>query len=69
MPPDVSKLLEAGVDLDAEVERATENLESIGLSSYEARGAIALVAPRHGNAETAAGTRTDPAAAAAQGLQ
>ena len=44
VPADLSKLLAQGIDLEQEFEPATKTLESIGLSGYEARGYIALVA-------------------------
>lgn len=69
MPTDVSKLLESGVDLEAEFERATRTLESIGLSSYEARGYIALVAHGYGSAETIAATAKIPRTSAYKVLQ
>lgn len=69
MPTDVSKLLETGVDLEAEFERATKTLESIGLSSYEARGYIALVAHGYGSAETIAETAKIPRTSAYKVLQ
>src|SRR3989475_9728352 len=56
VPQDLSKLLAGGVDPDQEFERATKTLESIGLSGYEARGYIALVAHGYGSAETIAAT-------------
>src|SRR3989442_12815813 len=55
VPQDLSKLVAGGVDLDQEFERGTKNLESIGLSGYEARGYIALLAPRYGGAGTIPG--------------
>src|SRR2546427_178487 len=60
VPQDLSKLLAGGVDLDQEFERATRTLESIGLSGYEARGYIALVAHGYGSAETIAETAKIP---------
>src|SRR2546430_13962257 len=67
VPQDLSKLLAGGVDLDQEFERATKTLESIGLSGYEARGYIALVAHGYGSAETIAQTAEIPRAAGGQG--
>lgn len=69
IPAEVSKLLESGVDLDKEFERATRTLESIGLSSYEARGYIALVAHGYGSAETIAATAKIPRTSAYKVLQ
>src|SRR5437870_5655798 len=60
VPQDLSKLLAGGVDLELEFERATKTLESIGLSGYEARGYIALVAHGYGSAETIAETAHIP---------
>jgi len=60
MSSDVSKLLERGLDLEKEYETVTKTLESIGLSSYEARGYIALVAHGYGSAETIAETAKIP---------
>src|SRR2546425_371136 len=69
VPQDLSKLLAGGVDLDQEFERATRTLESIGLSGYEARGYIALVAHGYGSAETIAETAKIPPTSAYKGLQ
>src|SRR5437870_8898062 len=69
VPQDLSKLLAGGVDLDQEFERATRTLESIGLSGYEARGYIALVAHGYGSAETIAETAKIPRPSAYQVLQ
>lgn len=69
MPPEVSKLLESGIDLEKEYERATRTLESIGLSSYEARGYVALVAHGFGSAETIAETARIPRTSAYKVLQ
>lgn len=66
---ELSKILETGVDLGAEFERATKTLESIGLSSYEARGYIALVAHGFGSAETIAETAKIPRTSAYKVLQ
>src|SRR3989454_10820759 len=54
VPQDLSKLLAGGVVFAQEFERATRTLESIGLSGYEARGYIALVAHGYGSAEAIA---------------
>src|SRR2546428_13483610 len=64
VPQDLSKLLAGGGDLDQEFERATRALESIGLSGYEARGYIALVAPRYGSAGALPGAAKNPPAPA-----
>ncbi len=69
VPQDVSKLLASGVDLEQEFERATKTLESIGLSGYEARGYIALVAHGYGSAETIAETARIPRTSAYKVLQ
>ena len=69
MPAEISKLLETGVDLEKEFEQATRTLESIGLSSYEARGYIALVAHGYGSAETIAATARIPRTSAYKVLQ
>src|SRR5881409_3623369 len=69
VPQDLSKLLAGGVDLDQEFERATRTLESIGLSGYEARGYIALVAHGYGSAETIAETAHIPRTSAYKVLQ
>src|SRR5437870_10283509 len=62
-------MLAGGVDLEQEFERATKTLESIGLSSYEARGYIALVAHGHGSAEMIAETARIPRTSAYKVLQ
>ena len=67
--PDVSKLLESGLDLEKEYENVSRTLESIGLSSYEARGYIALVAHGHGSAEMIAETARIPRTSAYKVLQ
>src|SRR3989442_789629 len=69
VPQDLSKLLAGGVDLDQEFEHATKTLESIGLSGYEARGYIALVAHGYGSAETIAETAKIPRTSAYKVLQ
>src|SRR2546427_1533783 len=69
VPQDLSKLLAGGVDLELEFERATKTLESIGLSGYEARGYIALVAHGYGSAETIAETAHNPRTSADKVLQ
>jgi len=68
-PQDLSKLLTTGVDLEQEFDRATRTLESIGLSGYEARGYIALVAHGYGSAETIAETAKIPRTSAYKVLQ
>src|SRR2546422_4427571 len=69
VPQDLSKLLAGGVDLDQEFERATKTLESIGLSGYEARGYVALVAHGYGSAEAIAATAKIPRTSAYKVLQ
>jgi len=69
LPPEVSKLLEAGVDLEKEYGAVSRTLESIGLSSYEARGYVALVAHGYGSAETIAETARIPRTSAYKVLQ
>jgi len=69
LPAEVSKLLESGIDLEREYETATKTLESIGLSSYEARGYIALIAHGYGSAETIAETAKIPRTSAYKVLQ
>ena len=65
----ISKVLESGIDLREEYEKASKTLESIGLSSYEARGYIALVAHGFGSAETIAETAGIPRTSAYKVLQ
>src|SRR3989454_5688863 len=69
VPQDLSKLLAGGVDLELEFERATKTLESIGLSGYEARGYIALVAHGYGSAGAVAETGHIPRTSADKGVQ
>ncbi len=69
IPPEVSKLLESGLDLEKEYENVSRTLESIGLSSYEAKGYIALVAHGHGSAELIAETAHIPRTSAYKVLQ
>lgn len=69
IPPEVSKLLEGGVDLEKEYGAVSKTLESIGLSSYEARGYVALVAHGYGSAETIAETAKIPRTSAYKVLQ
>ena len=69
IPPAISKLLEGGVYLEKEYENVTRTLESIGLSSYEAKGYIALVAHGHGSAEMIAETAHIPRTSAYKVLQ
>src|SRR5256885_9608698 len=69
IPPTISKLLEGGVYLEKEYENVTRTLESIGLSGYEARGYIALVAHGYGSAETIAETAHIPRTSAYKVLQ
>ncbi len=53
-------LLDEGIDLRKEYEKASRTLESIGLSNYEARAYIALVAHGYGDADTIAETSGIP---------
>lgn len=69
MPSDISNLFERGPDLEREYETVTRTLESIGLSSYEARGYLALVAHGYGSAETIAETAKIPRTSAYKVLQ
>jgi sugar-specific transcriptional regulator TrmB len=69
MPKDLSRLLASGLDLREEYEKASKTLESIGLSTYEARGYIALVAHGFGSAETVAETAGIPRTSAYKVLQ
>jgi len=69
MPKDLSKLLASGLDLREEYEKASKTLESIGLSTYEARGYIALVAHGFGSAEIVAETAGIPRTSAYKVLQ
>ena len=69
IPKDVSRLLASGLDLREEYEKASKTLESIGLSTYEARGYIALVAHGFGSAETIAETAGIPRTSAYKVLQ
>lgn len=56
----MSRLREEGIDPKEEHERASKTLESIGLSNYEARAYIALVAHGYGDADTIAETSGIP---------
>ncbi len=69
IPPAISKLLEGGIDFEKEYENVSRTLESIGLSSYEAKGYIALVAHGHGSAEMIAETAHIPRTSAYKVLQ
>jgi len=69
IPPEVTKLLEGGVVLEKEYGAVSKTLESIGLSSYEARGYVALVAHGYGSAETIAETAKIPRTSAYKVLQ
>ena len=69
MPKDLSRLLASGMDLREEYEKASKTLESIGLSTYEARGYIALVAHGFGSAEIVAETAGIPRTSAYKVLQ
>lgn len=65
----LSGLLEEGIDFRKEYERASETLESIGLSNYEARAYIALVAHGYGDADTIAETSGIPRTSSYKVLQ
>jgi len=69
LPEQLSKILESGVDLEKEYENVSRTLESIGLSSYEARGYVALVAHGFGSAEAIAETAKIPRTSAYKVLQ
>src|SRR6266511_859004 len=69
IPSELSKLLEGDNDLEKEYENVSRTLESIGLSSYEAKGYIALVAHGHGSAELIAETAHIPRTSAYKVLQ
>jgi sugar-specific transcriptional regulator TrmB len=69
IPAGISKLLEGRIDLEKEYENVSRTLESIGLSSYEAKGYIALVAHGHGSAEMIAETARIPRTSAYKVLQ
>lgn len=56
----ITDLLNPGIDLRKEYEKASSTLESIGLSNYEARAYIALVAHGYGDADTIAETSGIP---------
>lgn len=65
----LERLLEEGVDLQEEYEKASKTLESIGLSNYEARAYIALVAHGYGDADTLAETSGIPRTSSYKVLQ
>jgi sugar-specific transcriptional regulator TrmB len=69
LPREVSRVLESGIDLEKEYERVSRTLESIGLSNYEARAYIGLVAHGFGSAETIAETARIPRTSAYKVLQ
>jgi len=69
IPKDLSGLLDSGIDLKEEYEKASKTLESIGLSTYEAKGYIALVAHGFGSAEIIAETAGIPRTSAYKVLQ
>src|SRR3989475_7032359 len=69
LPEQISKMLSSGVDLEKEYETVSRTLESIGLSSYEARGYVALVAHGDGSAEAIAETAKIPRTSAYKVLQ
>ncbi len=62
-------MIDSGIDLKEEYEKASKTLESIGLSTYEARGYIALVVHGFGSAETIAETAGIPRTSAYKVLQ
>lgn len=65
----LSEFLEEGIDLKKEYEKAARTLESIGLSNYEARAYIALVAHGYGDADTIAETSGIPRTSSYKVLQ
>ncbi|MBI4416898.1 MAG: TrmB family transcriptional regulator [Euryarchaeota archaeon] len=69
LPEELSKILGSSVDLEKEYEKVARTLESIGLSSYEARGYVALVAHGFGSAEAIAETARIPRTSAYKVLQ
>lgn len=69
LPEQLTKILTSGVDLEKEYENVSRTLESIGLSSYEARGYVALVAHGYGSAEAIAETARIPRTSAYKILQ
>ena len=69
LPEQLSKMLSTGVDLGKEYDTVSRTLESIGLSSYEARGYVALVAHGFGSADAIAETARIPRTSAYKVLQ
>jgi len=69
LPEQLSKLLSSPADLEKEYETVSRTLESIGLSSYEARGYVALVAHGFGSADAIAETARIPRTSAYKVLQ
>jgi sugar-specific transcriptional regulator TrmB len=69
LPEQLSKILSSGADLEKEYETVSRTLESIGLSSYEARGYVALVAHGWGSADAIAETARIPRTSAYKVLQ
>lgn len=65
----LNELLDSGIDLEKEYEKASRTLESIGLSNYEARAYIALVAHGYGDADTIAETSGIPRTSSYKVLQ
>ena len=57
---DLKELAARGIDLQAEIENASRTLEMLGLSQYEARAYMALIAHGYGDAETIAQTAGIP---------
>jgi len=69
VPSHISELMEDTMDLQQQYEKVSKTLESVGLSSYEARGYIALVAHGYGSAETIAQTARIPRTSSYKVLQ
>jgi sugar-specific transcriptional regulator TrmB len=65
----LNELLDSGIDLEKEYEKASRTLKSIGLSNYEARAYIALVAHGYGDADTIAETSGIPRTSSYKVLQ
>ncbi|HKZ47372.1 MAG TPA: helix-turn-helix domain-containing protein [Thermoplasmata archaeon] len=66
---ELARMLASGFDFDKEQEALARTLESIGLSGYEARGYLALVAHGYGSAEVIAETAKIPRTSAYKVLQ
>lgn len=69
LPEELYQLLQSGTDLQEEYAKISRALESIGLSSYESRGYIALVAHGYGSADVIAETARIPRTSAYKVLQ